>query len=875
MKQLHPPIPYFKSIKAQFSSLIWQWGIATYFIENIPFEYSTSRLFADQLTQFYIKTLPAPTSKNDHHHIYEFGAGMGMLAKHVVEALKQKSQHHTLPQFTLHASEYSQAQIDDINRYGFLKNHGDCIQLDLISALEPQFSQGTPNWIYLSYLVAALPARQICVIDGVIYERYIEASLPEEAVITDATQFPPKVLNADDIIALIQGKDQSKIHYLIPLISPLIQENEILIPLQETNDYAIGEAQLLKDFVAQNISQKGNYKFNFPYQWLKAMQTMTEALAEEGTLVIFDFGFNTLQDNIEWIRLFGKFGTSQYTSVSFPLLKWVAEKQGCHVELTSQPEGHSQHMVIYKGKTPQKIKAAFNEIWNPQSLNPRAHQIVEEIWSTNTETPIIVSPEKAERWTQELTPLEEVGYSVNAHISSALFHHGFYDEAINYAQKALTDYADVGISALIVIARCYLKKSQPELALPYLEKIKEIAPQYHVPDCELATIELQKNNLYGYISHSLNWTQRSYYPFSWSLLLNVAISAYQIADYQLALACADATIAAYAKAPDLITDTLKSKARMIQKAVKSLSSCDAKGNIHLLEKLIDNIKEQWKNLQGAEDIDRMLTDRCQDIESGKNKSIILMDGRTAVGWAWIESVGLHYGNIAMHTIHPEYEPHLAKASLDAGMFENYWLHELIKFKEKTKYPESFEYFGIQKCSRDRMVLYLEYYTPIKISEPRLTFKQITSEELPILSEMAYQAHQISQDQFLAYDMATREGRVELDKCLLDGTFGHAIPEANIMAYLDGEPAGYYGTVDVKCWGFDHVPWIFDIGVSPKFQGLGIGKILMAHMLNTLKQDNRFELVGLAVTQNNYNAIHIYTQFGFQKVGEFDEFGLPL
>ncbi len=875
MKSIHPKVPYFQSIKNQFSWISWQWGVATYFVEKIPFEYSTSRLFADQLTHYYLKTLPKDQAGLPHQHLYEFGAGMGMLAKHVIEALNQKAVSYGVTTFTLHVSEYSQAQIDDINRYGFLKNLNECAQLELISALDPEFSPGVPNWIYLSYIVAALPTRQICVQDGIIYERYIGAELPDDAIITNATIWPPKVLNVDEIIDLVTSEDKTHLHHLIPIIAPLIKETEDLIPLDELTDYTPDERQLLIDFVAEVVPKKGNFKFNYPYQWIRAMDTMMASLAPEASLVLHDFGFTELKQDLTWTELFGHFGSSQYTAVCFPLLKWAASRQNLAVNMTTHPQGNSQMMAIYKGSRTEVIGKVFNEVWSPNSYMPRAHNIVEEIWSTKTENPIMVTPEIAENWSKELPPIERHGYSINAHIASALYHYQYYDEAITYAERALTDYAQVGISALIVIARSYLKKEDIENAKKYFQKIVEISPMYSISYCELAKIALAENNLYDYLTLSKKWMMKDYFPLSWPLILNMATAAYQIADYDLSNLYTNAVLAAYAKAPNLIGDTNKSKAKLIQKAVQSISFIDAKDHNDLMTPLLDNIVTIWKELQGADGIEKIVQERRDEILNGKNKGIIVLDGRTPVGITWIESVGLHYGNITYHTIHPEYETHLVKASIDARMFANHWLHELIRFKETAQYRPAIEYFGIQTCTRDRMVIYMDQYNSVEIIEPRVTFKTMTIEDAPIVSEMAYQAHLISQDQTLAYDMATREGRVELEKAFFKGIFGTPILEATSIAYLDGAPVGYYSVVEVKCWGYEHVPWIFDIGVTPAYQGMGLGKILLANMLNTLKKDPRFELVGLAVTQTNLNAIHIYTQFGFQKIGEFDEFGYAL
>jgi len=554
----------------------------------------------------------------------------------------------------------------------------------------------------------------------------------------------------------------------------------------------------------------------------------------------------------------------------------VANTHGAHVSLTPEPEGKSQIMTIYKSERPSEVDAVFKQIWAKASLYPVSHTIIEKLWSQDGDTPIEVTPEIVKNWMAGFPEIEKKGYSINAHLASALYQHGHYDEAILYAQDALKEYAPVGISALMVIGNAYIKKSDIPKAKQYFQQVLEISPHFPSAQYELSKIALIQSDMHAYITHMRSVIQHNPGPFSFSLLAKVATAYYQIADYPMALALADSLIKTYNDYPLIISEKIYATAMDIKNAVQEFKSVDAKTNSHLLTPITTHIIDLWKTLQGADSIIQMMADRTKSLESGEYQGIILLHKNTPVGIAWLEPVGLHYGNIVLHVLHDDYEPHIVKAALKMGMFDNKWLHELIKFKEHTQYPKLFEYFGLSKCTRYRMALYMDQYTPVPLPEdPLLVFTPTTQAHLPILSEIAYLAHQESHDQDLAYDMATREGRIELDKAFLDKLFGDPILEASHMVFYDGEPVGYYSVVEVKCWGYDTVPWIFDIGVIPKYHGKGLGKIMMAHMLNIIKANPKFTVIGLAVTNTNVGAIHIYEQFGFQMCGEFDEFGYPL
>ena len=88
----------------------------------------------------------------------------------------------------------------------------------------------------------------------------------------------------------------------------------------------------------------------------------------------------------------------------------------------------------------------------------------------------------------------------------------------------------------------------------------------------------------------------------------------------------------------------------------------------------------------------------------------------------------------------------------------------------------------------------------------------------------------------------------------------------LVGIVDGKAVGHLGMI------LNHTPrrkhvGTFGICVHPDFQGLGVGKALMAEMLNM--SDNWLNLlrVELSVASENARAIGLYARYGFVVEGE--------
>ena len=62
-----------------------------------------------------------------------------------------------------------------------------------------------------------------------------------------------------------------------------------------------------------------------------------------------------------------------------------------------------------------------------------------------------------------------------------------------------------------------------------------------------------------------------------------------------------------------------------------------------------------------------------------------------------------------------------------------------------------------------------------------------------------------------------------------------------------------------------------ISVLADYQNKGIGKQLLASMIEYLEHQKQIELVELEVACDNKVAIHLYEKFGFKKIGKLPKF----
>ena len=86
-----------------------------------------------------------------------------------------------------------------------------------------------------------------------------------------------------------------------------------------------------------------------------------------------------------------------------------------------------------------------------------------------------------------------------------------------------------------------------------------------------------------------------------------------------------------------------------------------------------------------------------------------------------------------------------------------------------------------------------------------------------------------------------------------------------VALCDGKIVGYIGSHNVL-----GEVYITNVAVFPEFRRNGVGKTLVEHLVDQMKNESA-EFVTLEVRKSNLNAVSLYEKCGFQKVGERKNF----
>ncbi len=119
----------------------------------------------------------------------------------------------------------------------------------------------------------------------------------------------------------------------------------------------------------------------------------------------------------------------------------------------------------------------------------------------------------------------------------------------------------------------------------------------------------------------------------------------------------------------------------------------------------------------------------------------------------------------------------------------------------------------------------------------------------------------------------QSGYVEtVEECLEEAA--HNARWNPVGIYADEKPAGFamYGFFEKKYYPPAGRLWLDRFLVDLHFQGKGIGKAAMEHMLGRLAVEYPQKDIYLSVIAGNDAAIHMYREFGFEFIGEKDIHG---
>jgi|GEM_PF-5400548 len=266
-------------------------GIGIFSSEKIPFANRTGPEFAQNLVNLLtarVKSLQkSGRSFPNGIHIYELGAGTGILAKRILDLLK--SEYKDIYELIiLHLSDFSKPMISQLKSSDVFKNHKAHIRFEVMDATTPKFTH-PPLLIYFTNLIDSFPTRQVLIKGGQIFEIQVQTSLKKDTQIVDITSYPPKVLEQQAIANLFSPANIKRRLILAHQILTVLEEENKNVLITEVSNVGKEEREDLKKLV----ESKGKYQplvFNYSYSARTMIRKIIQALEEGGFIFFSDFG---------------------------------------------------------------------------------------------------------------------------------------------------------------------------------------------------------------------------------------------------------------------------------------------------------------------------------------------------------------------------------------------------------------------------------------------------------------------------------------------------------------------------------------------------------------------------------------------------------
>jgi len=296
--------------------------------------------------------------------------------------------------------------------------------------------------------------------------------------------------------------------------------------------------------------------------------------------------------------------------------------------------------------------------------------------------------------------------------------------------------------------------------------------------------------------------------------------------------------------------------------------------LHLMDPIIKDVVKIWVDMGSGDAIRGIMEKKCDELKlHDKVKGLGILDNTGALmAMGWVERNTERYGNMILHALKAEFKPILASELVRSGLMDNAFF-ELIQYHaDPADYSKVFVTEGLFVNKRQRMALFEADYLPKELNLDGLHISPYTLEAQELTCDISQRAHVFSEDYKGYKDLEELPLRKELELRVFDGLYGPVIKEASFLLHHHGVIVACCLVVEIACWGYDKIPWIFDISVGPENHGKGYGRALFQTVVQKLFE-LEYPLVGLAVTQSNTAAVGLYNSLGFQSVEPFEEFFL--
>jgi SAM-dependent MidA family methyltransferase len=543
MKQLQGYVSRIDSIRVQLSDLSWLQGYATYYLEKVPYSFTTSDIFSTCISELIADLIK--DNKKDSFNIYELGAGMGFLSRNILDTFKK-----THPKFykktQYHVTDYAKPVIDEIKKLELLSGHKKNVSLKVFDVFKHKLNKLLPDLIFGVYLLDAFPVRHIEVENGEVYEIQVKTSITDNAVVFDTTCLPPKLLGFNDIKKLLKSNKKIKKSLMSRRVLDAVTEEYRRVPLDEIKGITKAELQDLRSFV-DYLNPGKKIKFNYSYQMGNWLAQLLSRVSQESVIFFYDFGDNKFSKNEKIENMMLIAGSTAFYPVNFPYINFITNKMGFSYLQSEVENGCPQEVYICSQKNSKKIKTIIKEINIKEKMKNSLSSYMDfkHLMAKENDAAIKENIPK-------LAANKKLTHSILTTLTNHFYQKGDFIYAEKLAYMLQDKYYQLDYGSLLVLAQIYLRKERLEDAEICLDQAVEISKYIPSAYNYLSVLNYKQNLIEDYIKQSKLFLKYCRDNNFWKQLSLLAMIYYYSKKHTKAKRIIDWIIAIQKKHPNIV-----------------------------------------------------------------------------------------------------------------------------------------------------------------------------------------------------------------------------------------------------------------------------------------------------------------------------------
>ena len=501
----------------RLSAEAWSQGIGSFFVHAVPFSFGTGPLFASSVTKIL-----AHLAGDGPVHVYELGAGAGVLSRNVLDSL-ERDQPALYERTTYHVTEYAEALVDQMRTLRMFESHAGHVDLRCQDAQQFEWRQAEPpTLIICSYLINALGYRQFEVREGQLHEVLVSTDLAADASVLDASQVAPRRLDAAQITALLEGDDLDRRRALAPSILPYLIETLHSVPID--GGVSLTDAERSSVHARADALPAGaDYRWNHPIGFVDRLHTILDRLPRGAAMLVHDIGVCTTEDNRAPEALIRRYGATAAAAVDFPLLLDIADAHGVAGTTTEHPGVVSQTALLHRASPDTaQVFADVTQAAQPSRIQKAIDDLAAAIDADRVEAAL---PE-----IEALTDLERQDYTLALKLALASIAIGDVDRAINVLEESIELYHPMALPSRVMLGTMAAASGALDEARCQFDEALDVAPDLPEALLGLAKVARSQGEDRQYVELMCRWLSATSVAPDTAMFLELATALSALGD---------------------------------------------------------------------------------------------------------------------------------------------------------------------------------------------------------------------------------------------------------------------------------------------------------------------------------------------------------